>query len=211
MRSQKGPLLIRRLSGCAIKAYLAPKLLGGNTCSGGTNAKNHFFPRQKPLFPRCNNVVSIGTLFGMCGVTMQHLLGAGTVCEMTMQHLRGPFTVCKTTMQHLRGPFTVCKTTMQHLHSPFTVCGGTMQHLHTPFTVCEATMQRLRGPFTVCGVTMQHLLGLFTVSEMTMQPLYSLFGVCDFGTHAGGRLASLSQRLCGYISRSFFTPFDCRS
>ena len=31
MRSQKGPLLIRRLSGCAI-AYLAPPSLGGNAC-----------------------------------------------------------------------------------------------------------------------------------------------------------------------------------
>ena len=86
-----------------------------------------------------------------------------------------------------------------------------MQHLLGPFTVCETTMQRLRGLFTVCGVTMQHLLGLFTVSEMTMQALHILFGVSDSDHTPGGRLASLSQRLCGYISRSFFTPFDCRS
>lgn len=32
MRSQKGPLLIRRLSGCTIKACLAPPSLGGNAC-----------------------------------------------------------------------------------------------------------------------------------------------------------------------------------
>ena len=32
MRSQKGPLLIRRLSGCTIKACLAPPSLWGNAC-----------------------------------------------------------------------------------------------------------------------------------------------------------------------------------
>ena len=32
MRSQKGPLLIRRLSGCTIRACLAPPSLGGNAC-----------------------------------------------------------------------------------------------------------------------------------------------------------------------------------
>ena len=96
-----------------------------------------WYKRQKTLFPRYNNVVSIGTLFGTCGVTMQHLHGAGTVCEMTMQHLRGPFTVCKTTMQHLRSPFTVCEMTMQHLHSPFTVCETIMQPLHSLFGVCD--------------------------------------------------------------------------
>ena len=32
MRSQKGPLLIRRFSGCTIKACLAPSSLGGNAC-----------------------------------------------------------------------------------------------------------------------------------------------------------------------------------
>ena len=212
MRSQKGPLLIRRLSGCAIKACLAPPSLGGNTCSGSTNAKNHFFPRQKPLFPRYNNVVSIGTLFGMCGVTMQHLRGAGTVCEMTMQHLRGPFTVCKTTMQHLHGPFTVCEMTMQHLHSPFTVCGGTMQHLHSPFTVCGGTMQHLHSPFTVCETTMQGLRGLFTVCETIMQALRSLFGVCDFGLHSRGASGKpFSAALPADKPVVFLPLFDCRS
>ena len=113
-------------------------------------------------------------------MSVQHVRGAGTVCKTTMQHLRSPFTVCEMSVQHLRGAGTVCEMTMQHLHSPFTVCGGTMQHL--------------RGPFTVCETTMQHLRGLFTV--------------CDFGSHAWGEcLASLSQRLCWQISRSFFCPF----
>ena len=170
-----------------------------------------WYKRQKTLFPRYNNVVSIGTLFGTCGVTMQHLHGAGTVCEMTMQHLRGPFTVCKTTMQHLHSPFTVCEMTMQHLHSPFTVCGGTMQHLRGPFTVCETTMQHLRGLFTVCGGTMQHLHSPFTVCETIMQACIAFSQSPTRITRRRGRLASLSQRLCWQISRSFFTPFDCRS
>ena len=127
-------------------------------------------------------------------MSVQHVRGAGTVCKMTMQHLHSPFTVCGGTMQHLHSPFTVCKMTMQHLHSPFTVCGGTMQHLHSVVAVCETTMQHLRGLFTVC--------------ETTMQALHSLFTVCDFGSHAPGEcLASLSQRLCRHISRSFFCPF----
>ena len=111
-------------------------------------------------------------------------------------------------VQHLHSVVAVCEMTMQRLRSPFTVCGGTMQHLRGPFTVCETTMQGLRGLFTVCGGTMQHLHSPFTVSEMTMQALHSLFGVCDFGSHAPGEcLASLSQRLCWHISRSFFCPF----
>ena len=131
-------------------------------------------------------------------MSVQHVRGAGKVCETTMQHLRGLFTVCKMTMQHLHGVGKVCETTMQRLRSLFTMCDVTMQHLHSPFTVCETTMQHLHSPFTVC--------------EMIMQPLRSLFGVSDSDhTPEGGRLASLSQRLCGYISRSFFTPFDCRS
>ena len=126
--------------------------------------------------------------------SLSSLAQAVTVSEMNVQHLCGAGKVCETTMQHLRGPFTVCKTTMQHLRGPF--------------TVCETTMQHLRGLFTVCGVTMQHLLGLFTVCETIMQALRSLFGVCDFGSHAWGEcLASLSQRLCRQISRSFFCPF----
>ena len=74
----------------------------------------------------------------------------------------------------------VCEMSVQHLHSVVAVCETTMQHLHTPFTVCETIMQAL----------------------------HSLFGVCDFGSHAPGEcLASLSQRLCWHISRSFFCPF----
>ena len=140
---------------------------------------------------------SLQLVVAMCEMSVQHLRGTGKVCETIMQRLHGPFTVCEMNVQHLRGLFTVCKMTMQHLHTPFTVCGVTMQHLHGVVAVCETTMQRLRGPFTVCGVTMQHL--------------HSLFGVCDFGSHSRECLASLSQRLCWQISRSFFTPFDCRS
>ena len=95
------------------------------------------------------------------------LAQAVAVFEMSVQHLLGAGTVCKMTMQHLRGLFTVCKMTMQHLHSPFTVCEMTMQHLHSLFGVSEMIMQPLRS--------------LFGVSEMIIQPLHTLFGVYGWG------------------------------
>ena len=129
--------------------------------------------------------------------------------ERSLLPLAQAVAVFEMSVQHVRGAGTVCKMTMQHLHSPFTVCGGTMQHLHSVVAVCETTMQHLRGLFTVCETTMQALHSLFGVSEMIMQALHSLFGVCDSDHTPGGRLASLSQRLCRQISRSFLTPFDC--
>ena len=85
-----------------------------------------------------------------------------------------------------------------------------VQHMRGAGAVCKMTMQHLRGPFGVSEMIMQALRSLFGVSEMIMQALRSLFGVSD-SDHTPGGLESLSQRLCGYISRSFFTPFDCRS
>ena len=161
------------------------------------------------IHPALNDLPNAAKPFGSYSErSLSPLAQAVAVCETSVQHLRGTGKVCETIMQRLHGPFTVCEMTMQHLHSPFTVCGGTMQHLRGPFTVCETTMQHLRGLFTVCETIMQALHSLFGVSEMTMQALHSLFTVCDFGSHAPGEcLASLSQRLCRHISRSFFCPF----
>ena len=101
---------------------------------------------------------------GQCGISAQHLRGAGKVCEMTMHPLHSPFGVSEMIMHPLHIPFGVSEMIIHPLHIPFRVSEMTIHPLHTLFGVSEMIIQPLHSPFGV--------------SEMIIQPLHSVVAVC---------------------------------
>ena len=73
---------------------------------------------------------------GQCGISAQHLRGAGKVCEMTMHPLHSPFGVSEMIMHPLHIPFRVSEMIIHPLHTPFGVSEMIIQPLHSVVAVC---------------------------------------------------------------------------
>ena len=145
MRSQKGPLLIRRLSGCTIKACLAPKLLGGKCLQDSLQVLHgHAAPCEK-------GVQVLHDRFTPCEKVEQVLHGYAAHCERAAQVLHSRFAHCERAVQVLHGHFAHCERAAQVLHSRFAHCERAAQVLHGHFAHCGRAAQVLHTRITHCA------------------------------------------------------------
>ena len=85
MRSQKGPLLIRRLSGCTI-AYLAPPSLGGNACKTPCKCCMVTLHPVKRLRKGCMVVSHIVKGASKCCLVVSHTVKRSSKCCIVTPH-----------------------------------------------------------------------------------------------------------------------------
>lgn len=109
MRSQKGPLLIRRLSGCTIKACLAPPSLGGNACKIPCKCCM-VTPHPVKRSSKCCMVVShpVKGSSKCCIVTPHTATMLCRCCIVTLHAVKG---LCKcgiVTLHTVKGPRRCC-------------------------------------------------------------------------------------------------------
>ena len=109
---------------------------------------------------------------GQCGISAQHLRGAGKVCEMTMHPLHSPFGVSEMIMHPLHIPFRVSEMIIHPLHTPFGVSEMIIQPLHTLFGVSEMIIQPLHSVVAVCAQPYMPPAKLGTAKRIVGKPVF---------------------------------------
>ena len=127
MRSQKGPLLIRRLSGCTI-AYLAPPSLGGNACKTpckccmvtlqtvkrvrkGCMVVSHPVKRLRKC---CIVTPHTATMLCRCGIVTLHTVKGPRRCCMVISHTVKGLRRCCIVISHTVEGLRRCCTLVSH-------------------------------------------------------------------------------------------------
>ena len=146
MRSQKGPSLIRCLSGCTIKAYLAPPSLGGKCLQDSLQVLHgHAAHREKAT---------------------QGVYGRFTPCEKGVQVLHDRFTPCEKGVQVFHSPATHCERAVQVLHGHAAHCERAAQVLHTRITHCAGLRKGCTEVYAPSGDHSEHC----SSSSLTVRP-----------------------------------------
>ena len=108
MRSQKGPLLIRRLSGCTI-AYLAPPSLGGNACKTPCKCCMVTPHLVKRLRKGCMVVLHPVKRPNKCCIVTPHTATAlCRCCIVTLHTVKGLCRCCMVISHTVEGPRRCC-------------------------------------------------------------------------------------------------------
>ena len=109
MRSQKGPLLIRRLSGCTIKACLAPPSLGGNACKTPCKCCMVTPHLVKRLRKGCMVVLHPVKRPNKCCIVTPHTATAlCRCCIVTLHTVKGLCRCCMVISHTVEGPRRCC-------------------------------------------------------------------------------------------------------
>jgi len=174
VRSQKGPSLIRCLSGCTIKAYLAPPSLGGKCLQDSLQVLHgHAAHREKATqgvygrFTPCEKGVQVlHDRFTPCEKGVQVFHSPATHCERAVQVLHGHFAPCERAVQVLHGHFAHCERATQVLHSRFAHCEGATQVLHTRITHCAGLRKGCTEVYAPSGDHSEHC----SSSSLTVRP-----------------------------------------
>ena len=109
MRSQKGPLLIRCLSGCAIKACLAPPSLGGNACKTPCKCcmvTPHIVKRVRKGCMVVSHTVKRSSK--CCIVTPHTATALCRCCIVTLHTVKGPRRCCMVISHAVKGLCRCC-------------------------------------------------------------------------------------------------------
>ena len=109
MHSQKGPLLIRRLSGCTIKVCLAPPSLGGNACKTPCKCCMVTLHLVKRLRKGCLVVLHpVKRLRKGCMVVSHPVKRPSKCCIVTPHTVKGPRRCCIVVSHTVKGLCRCC-------------------------------------------------------------------------------------------------------
>lgn len=123
MRSQKGPLLIRRLSGCAIKACLAPPSLGGNACKTPCKCCMVTLHPVKRVCKGCMVVSHTVKRVCRCCIVISHTVKGLCRCCMVISHaVKGLCRCCIVVSHTVKGLYRCCIVISHAVEGPRKCC-----------------------------------------------------------------------------------------
>ena len=128
MRSQKGPLLIRCLSGCAIKVFLAPPSLGENTCKTPCKCCMVTLHLVKRLRKGCMVVSHPVKGSSKCCMVVSHPVKRPRKCCMVTQHTATALCRCCMVISHTVKGLCRCCIVISHTVKGLCRCCMVISH-----------------------------------------------------------------------------------